>query len=191
MKKLLLSVALLASSFTLLAQSSEITYGAKGGLNVSNFIGDDADDSDSKVGFNVGLFLEAPIAERLSIQPELLFSTQGAESESGDGSSEAKLSYISIPVMFKYYVTEKFNLLAGPQLSFNINSEFEALGITVDADDLGLDTSTVDFGLNFGLGYNITEKFFVEGRYNIGINDVYDDIDVKNSVFQFGLGYRF
>ena len=62
---------------------------------------------------------------------------------------------------------------------------------------------SVDFGLNFGASYDITDNLFVQARYNLGLTNVnvlnMSDIlgngfkrgNVKNSVFQISVGYKF
>ena len=55
--------------------------------------------------------------------------------------------------------------------------------------------SSIDFGLNFGLGYKLDSGLNFGARYNMGlsnINDTDDDDDtIKNGVFQISLGYFF
>ena len=70
MKKLFLGAAIAMSSLTFAQQ-----FGVKAGMNVSSVNSDaDLDDEGSKIGFNAGVFMNAPIAENFSVQPELLFS---------------------------------------------------------------------------------------------------------------------
>ena len=70
--------------------------------------------------------------------------------------------------------------------------ESESDSETTDVKDF---TKGVDFGLNFGLGYNITESLSAGVRYNLGLSDI-NDIEGytgknQNSVFQVSLGYKF
>lgn len=87
MKKIVLSVmAVLTFGFVNAQEKSKnndaqkVSVGAKVGLNLANIIGDDAGNTNIYVGFNAGLFFEIPVTEKLSIQPELLYSTQGSKS---------------------------------------------------------------------------------------------------------------
>ena len=86
MKKVLLSaVAVMVFGFMSAQEevksTSDVKFGAKGGVNFANLVGDDAGDATMFVGFNVGLFVEIPITDKLTIQPELLYSAQGSKSE--------------------------------------------------------------------------------------------------------------
>jgi outer membrane immunogenic protein len=66
-----------------------VKFGTKVGLNLSNFIGD-LDDSDFKIGFNLGAFAEISLKHKLTFQPELLLSTKGASSDESFGSETFK-----------------------------------------------------------------------------------------------------
>ena len=205
MKKIILTaVAVFAFGFTY-AQKAE--FGIKGGLNIANqnFSGDGAPSPSSLIGFHVGGFVEIKIADKFSIQPELLYSTQGSkfdmivDIDGTDYNTEntIKLAYINIPVMFKYYATEKFSLEAGPQIGFLVDSKLEVnvLGQSVTQDGKDLFES-VDFGLNLGAGYDITKNISVGVRYNLGLANVAKTEDgsndtIKNSVFSLSVGYKF
>jgi hypothetical protein len=133
---------------------------------------------------------EISINDKFSVQPELLFSTQGADAEVGDDTFN--LSYINLPIMAKYYATEALSIEVGPQIGFLVNAELEELGETIDIDE---NTQGIDFGLNLGLGYKLASGLNFSARYNLGLSKVFDseveDLDVNNSVFQFSVGYFF
>lgn len=98
MKKIILSaIAIMAFAFT---NAQETRFGVKGGLNLTTFAGGNYWDAKSLVGFHVGGFAEIKVIERLAIQPEVLFSTQGAKLDDLDVNS--KLNYINVPVLAKF-----------------------------------------------------------------------------------------
>jgi len=205
MKKIILTaVAIFAFGFT---NAQKAQFGIKGGMNVANqsFSGDGAPSPSSLIGFHIGGFVDIKISDKFSIQPELLYSTQGSKFNMvvSDGNTEyntentVKLAYINIPVMFKYYATEKFSLEAGPQIGFLTNSEIEVnvLGqsVTQDAKEL---FESIDFGLNLGAGYDITKNISAGIRYNFGLVNVAkteagSNDSIKNSVFSISVGYKF
>jgi hypothetical protein len=204
MKKIILSsLFVLAISFTY-AQKAE--FGIKGGLNIANqnFSGDEAPSPSSIVGFHIGGFVGIKISDKFSIQPELLYSTQGSkfseilsiEGEDYNVDATLKMAYINIPVMFKYYVAEKFNLEAGPQIGFltSCKMKVEALGQS-ETEDVKDSFESIDFGLNLGAGYDFTEKLSAGVRYNFGLSNVAkteagDNTEIKNSVFSLSVGYK-
>ena len=200
MKKIILSTLfVLAFGFTY-AQKAE--FGMKGGLNVANqnFDGDGAPSTSSLIGFHIGGFVDVKISDKFSIQPELLYSTQGTELNwlnDGVTINSFKLAYINIPVMAKYYASEKFSLEAGPQIGFLTSAKVNGTsgGTTVDVDAKRFFNST-DFGINFGAGYDFTKKISAGIRYNLGLfnigsNEFVSDGDkITNSVFSISVGYK-
>ncbi len=171
MKKILLSaIALVAFGA---ANAQEMKFGAKAGANFSNFTGDL--DSDSTTSFYLGGFVDFTISEKFHVQPEVLYSMEGAK--------DAAVNFIKIPVMAKYYVAETFNIQAGPYIGFKAGA------------DSGVDDAvkSMDFGIGAGAAYDITGNLFVDARYNIGLQNISENsaIDVKTSTIQIGLGYRF
>ena len=185
--------------------SSKAKFGTKASLNLANIVGDDAGDANVFVGFSVGLFAEFDLADKLSIQPEILYSTQGSKSEGPYyiGSSiynvkaTLKLNYINVPVMFKYEVAKKLSLEAGPYVGFLVSAKLKAeisgLGSdTQDAKDLFKST---DFGLGLGMNYDFSDVIFANFRYSAGLVEIGDadgdSNNIKNSNLQFGLGFRF
>jgi len=192
MKKLLLTAVFAVLT---IASINAQEFGAKAGVNFATLNGDG--DFDGRTSFFVGGVVEFEISESFSLQPELLYSSQGAKlSESFEGfdiETIIKLDYLNIPIMAKYYVTEGFSIEAGPQVGFLLSSKAE---VKVDGDSESEDIddlSTVDFGLNFGLGYKLDSGLNFGARYNLGLSNVPDegDFDLKNGVFQIAVGYFF
>jgi len=207
MKKIILSSLLVLVFGFANAQKAE--FGIKGGLNSSNFSGDtEGVDFKPKVGFNIGAFAAIKLSEKITLQPEILFSTQGAKAENVNANVNGvnytadidfNLSYINIPVMFKYYVADKFNFEVGPQIGFLTSAEtstkLEGFNQTVDQDAKNYFES-VDFGCNLGAGYDFTNNISAGIRYNIGLSNILkteagDNSKSQNSVFSLSVGYKF
>lgn len=214
MKKLFIITAIVLFGFTNV-NAQDINFGAKAGVNFASISGDDTDDLDGRTSFHVGIVAEIVISDKFSVQPELLYSSQGATSE--DSYTEVginikeegtvKLDYINLPIMAKFYVGEGFSLEAGPQIGFLMNSEFEmkftASGAGVseslsETEDLKDHLKGIDFGLNFGVGYKMENGLNFGARYNLGLSDANDDPEFfdtdssfKNSVIQAYVGFFF
>lgn len=179
------------------ANAQSTRFGAKGGLNVSNFTGYE-EDVKSLIGFHVGGFAEIKVAKKFAIQPEFLFSTQGTiiEGFNGNSNTTIKVNYLNIPVLAKYYITDAFSVEAGPQIGFLLSAKFRG-------EDIHNLYKSTDFGFNLGCGYNFTENIAVGIRYTIGLTDVNDASDeyqdypdlynasFKNSNFALSLAYKF
>lgn len=194
MKNFLLYVCICLFSFGGVQAQEFFNFGVKGGVNFATLTGDDADELDVKMktGFHLGVLAEIMISDKFGIQPEVLYSSQGAKSDMGDVDVDLKLDYIAVPVMLKYFVAPGFSLEAGPQFSFLTKSEIEAESQGDSASqDLKDDTESFDMGAAVGLGYGLPQGFLVQARYVMGFSDVYTDSDTKNSVIQLSVGWKF
>ncbi|WP_194766449.1 porin family protein [Tamlana sp. I1] len=207
MKKLVLCVAIAAFSMSFV-NAQEVKFGVKAGVNFASFSGDDVEDLDGLTGFHVGGVAEIMFSDKFSIQPEIIYSAQGAKSEESETfegetfeyKSKAKLDYINIPVIAKYYVTEGLSLEAGPQVGFLASAKGKD-EVTIDGDtesdteDLKEYVKGVDFGLGLGLGYKLENGLNFSARYNLGLANISDDEDsddsLKNNVIQLSVGFMF
>ncbi|WP_346881475.1 porin family protein [uncultured Algibacter sp.] len=183
--------------------AQEVKFGAKAGVNFASLNGDDSGELDSRTSFHIGAVAEIIISDKFSVQPELLYSGQGAKFEETfldeKFESTLKLDYLNIPIMAKYYVYEGLSVEAGPQIGFLLSAESEDKedGETETAD-VKDQISSIDFGLNFGLGYKLENGLNFAARYNLGLSNVFDDSDddsddfkQQNGVFQISVGYTF
>lgn len=169
-----------------------IKLGIKGGLNVSNLMGDVEDlDLGIRTSVHIGMLAEIIVSDKFSIQPELLYSGQGATVGSNPGFLRKKLNYITLPVMAKFPVLKGLYLETGPQVGFLISAKDK----TNDSNDKIKGIKTIDFGLNAGLNYEFKNGVFIQGRYNLGLTDTGATGDANkrasNSVIQFSLGCLF
>jgi len=110
MKKIMI-IAVVAFLSTTAVKAQTISLGAKAGVNFASLSGDDVEDLDARTSFHLGLMAEARFSDKFAIQPEILYSSQGAKVDD----MTLKLDYLTIPVMLKYYVTNEISLEAGPQ----------------------------------------------------------------------------
>ncbi|MCF0040032.1 porin family protein [Dyadobacter fanqingshengii] len=180
MKKLLLAAALLISVQSAFAQKFSI--GPKAGLNISNYTGGDIE-SDALVGYHLGGIINYGFGKVFSLQPEVLFSTQGAKVNNAGNKSDFKISYVTVPVMFKFKTNGGFYVEFGPQAGFRTSTDIPDQTINNFAKNL-------DLGAAAGIGYHSPIGLGVGVRYVAGLSKVGDftgqdiDPDFKNSVIQ-------
>lgn len=184
MKKLLLLLTVVTASFAVKAQ--KVNLGAKSGLNISSLSNvNPGGKSSSRTSFHVGGVVEIGFSNQFSLQPELVYSMQGAKWRNANIQYVGQLGYLQIPVIAKYYVIENLSLEAGPQLGFNLNANVKAVNEATGASitqDQSSNISSIDFGLNFGF------------RYHLGLTDVLKSNTgdaIKNGVIQISAGYFF
>ena len=180
MKKLLFSLVLFCVAQVSFAQKFSI--GPKAGINISNYTGGDIE-SDALVGYHLGGILSYGFGDVFSIQPEVLFSTQGAKVQNNGSKSDFKISYITIPVMLKFKTSGGFYVEFGPQVGFRSSSDLGDQTINNFAKNL-------DLAAGAGLGYQSPIGLGVGLRYIAGLTKVGDfsgqnfNPDFKNSVIQ-------
>jgi len=182
MKKLCIAVIAIFFAGSINAQS--LKFGAKAGMNVATINGGELN-VDSRIGFHVGVVSEIEINNKFSIQPELMYSSQGAEEDI----VLLKLDYLLLPILAKYYITNGFSIEAGPQFSFLVHDEIELDNGNQSVFDT--DSENFDLSASFGLGYQLKSSLFFQVRYNIGITPIEENPDVFNGVFQLSAGYQF
>lgn len=175
----------------------EPSFGVKGGVNFANVTGDDFGDQESRTSFHVGVLAEFPLAEIFSLQVEALYSGQGFRTNipgglfGGDDRVEYHLDYINVPVLAKVYLIEGLSLEVGPQFGFKVNEKID-FDPTSDDGDWGMgEAKDFDFGIAAGVSFSTQMGLFATGRYVMGVTEVVDNMDAKNSVFQIGIGYKF
>lgn len=76
MKKQLLSLCIVLGTMTFAQSTDGPRFGVKAGGNVSSIT---ASDSKSKFGFYAGALVNIPISDAFNIQPEVVYSLQGAK----------------------------------------------------------------------------------------------------------------
>lgn len=206
MKKVILCGAIALFGF-LSANAQEVKFGVKAGVNLAT-IGGDVEDADGRTSFHVGGVAEIMISNKFSVQPELLYSAQGLQSEYTEtffGSDvkfeeKLKLDYINLPIMAKYYVAEGLSIEAGPQVGFLISAESEIEASSEgDSENQTQDVKdgfkSIDFAAGIGLGYKLDSGLNFSARYTLGLaniaEDAGDDFSIQNNVLQVSLGYMF
>ncbi|MDC7999792.1 porin family protein [Aequorivita todarodis] len=208
MKKLCFITAITIMSITAM-KAQEVRIGAKGGLNLATFSGD-VENADNRTAFHLGGLVEIPFSERFSIQPEILYSAQGAKYDDAGSfggvpynyTVTTKLDYIQVPVMAKVYLVEGLALEAGPQVAFLVNDKYEYDGDLGPFEGSGEgdldenDLSTIDVSLGAGASYRLPMGLFLGARYNFGLSNVNDaadkdDYKIHNNVLQLSVGYSF
>lgn len=192
----MLFVAVVLMAFTVNAQ--DVNFGLKAGANFATITGDDTDDLSTRTSFHVGALAEIGISDTFSIQPEVLYSSQGAEYEDSDGyDGKFKLDYLNIPVLAKVTVAEGLSVEAGPQIGFLLSAKDEYDDGAGDSGEEDIDEfiKGTDFGAAVGLTYGLANGINFGARYTFGISDINDvsesTSEIRNGVFMISVGYLF
>jgi hypothetical protein len=179
-------ILLLPFVLGVMISNAQLKLGAKGGVNVSNFTGLDNVEKDPLVGFHAGL-VSRFILNHLVLQPELLYSVQGAKiTETGGTKTDYKVDYINVPIMLQWAFGGSFYAELGPQAGFRVSDNLPN----------NVNAKSTDWAGAIGAGFLKREGGIGLGaRYTMGFTKVAEvdtgGDDFKNGVFQVSLFYFF
>lgn len=183
------AIIILLASASLHAQN--VNIGIKGGLNLYTISSESDINYDMKAGFHAGLVGHIHFTKHFALQPELLYSTEGAKYSFLNIPYTLNLNYVNVPVMFQYMFNNGFRLEAGPQVGFLVSAKSETNNTKTDVKN---NFKKVDFALVTGIGYvHAPSGWGADARFNFGMGNINDNSSVKymNQGFQFGLFYLF
>jgi hypothetical protein len=188
MKKVLMVGASLCFIIAVSAQHPH--WGIKGGINLANIDVQNGTNPDWKAGIHLGGLAHIHLSEHFALQPELMYSNQGAERTSGNTENKTKLHYLNAPILLQYMTGSGFRLQTGPQVGVLMSAKSKVNDTETTADD---SFKTPDFAWSFGASYVTMKGLGFDARYNHGISNINDAAGnkYKNRVFQFGVFYQF
>lgn len=176
-------LALGATALTAQAQGAK-QFGILAGVGFANMStsGDfDGLEMGTRTGFVGGLYFSLPVAARMAIEPEVLYTMKGTKFEDIDPTVDLNNDYIEIPILFKYNFNDAGGpyLLAGPSVGFSISCNLTDGTDEADCEDVFGSTATT-FGGVLGLGFQ-KNRFGLEGRYDFDFGDAFEDVEAKNN----------
>jgi hypothetical protein len=189
MKTSLISLATMLLFFSV-SHAQSFTFCVKGGVSINKITGKTFKE-EFTYGYHVGGSATIGLSKKFAIQPEVLFNQINTDTSSQFSSiyqfnhiNNIKLSYLSIPLILNYNVSNLVALQVGPQFGVLIDQNKNLLQNGGEAFKKG------DFAMLGGVQLNIL-KFRVYGRYVIGLNNL-DNIgnkdDWKSQSIQLGVG---
>lgn len=157
----------------------------KAGINISSIAG--IEEQGSLTGYHVGVGGVKELSSRLGINHELIFSQQGTRIN-----DDNKLIYyfLNAPILLNMQPGKRFSFNVGPQVGMVLKVVAKGERKT----DLTAVTSAIDISACLGIGYRITDRFFAETRFNVGLTDLARTDEPRmytNAVFQGSVGYYF
>ncbi|WP_298554544.1 porin family protein [uncultured Algibacter sp.] len=149
--------------------------------------------AENSLGLQIGALYEFEVNEKVAFRPKIAFSQQGDRTKTEQTGSlsldkiDYELTYLNASLDFKFW--DEIYLITGPQIGFLLDQK-------PLSNDLGKIDSTIDFGVNLGIGFKINEFFLELGLYQ-GLSTIleYESITgnttkVKNGFAKFTLGYN-
>ena len=157
-------------------------------------------------GFAGGFYMQIPINNNISINPEILYSQKSSSFEYDyvydydinqrdyySSKSSITLSYVELNPTLSYLASYNLSLNIGPSIHYMISSkheyeqsltnrEDETTSAEILADGV-FDEQSLDIGLNAGLSYYLNENFILNTTIYSGfmkIGDALRPIDIQN-----------
>lgn len=184
------------------------------GVSISKFRFDETFDegvkNKFKPGLNLGVGIDFPINDALSIETGIGFIQKGSSiSEeyvefgiNGKYNADYQIGYIGLPLLVKLQKEIgdlKFSFFGGPSINFRVNYKEkykieyeEGLSYFVEEGESNYteELKIMDINLNIG-GLVEYENFTLGLTYLHGLTDISQGENVKNTSFLINLGYRF
>ena len=217
MKKLAIAIVAVLATVSAYAQPEAGTWSItpKIGLNASYVTGSDLKYTGgiegistvkmeplTTIGGVIGAEAGYQLNKRIGLTAGLLYSEQGFEydgsvSQVGKGElwrdkSDIYLGYINVPILANFYIVKGLAVKAGLQPGFLVSAKhnYDMIG-NKKKEDIKDGCNTVDLSIPVGVSYEFNFGLILDARYNIGVTNVYKDIDGCNSVFQLTAGWKF
>lgn len=187
--------------------SAQVNLGVKGGINLSNYYGDDLNDKSAKVGYHVGLVGDYEFAYNMAIQTGLFFTTKGAKYESNFQDYKTKqtsnANYLQIPVHFAYKLDvmpgTRIVFHAGPYLAYGVGGKAKFHTGVGDSFEISSKTFDKDYGFkrfDSGLGLGVGAEFgqiILDLGWDMGLVNIsrVSDGKVKTQNAYLSVGYKF
>ena len=203
--RFMLVVAMLAM---VTVASAQMNLGVKGGVNMSNFYGDELDDNNVKIGFHVGLAADIDFAYNSAIQTGLYFTTKGSKYSTSFGEVSGDLTvnpmYLQLPVHYAYKIDvspgTRVVLHAGPYAAYGVGGKSK---FSASVGDMSGEEESNVFGddgflkrFDAGLGLGVGAEFgplLLDLGWDMGLVNIVDSSegDLKNQNAYLSVGYKF
>lgn len=186
MKLLFISGALLLAGFAHAQHNSNVHFGLKGGLNITNLASSPDVNYETKAGFYAGGLTHIHLNKSWALQPEIMYSAQGAQTND----TKVRLNYVNVPLQLQYMFDKGFRIQTGPQLGVLASATVKQGDNKTDVKE---SFKTAEFGWTIGASYVGDAGLGIDGRYNHGITRINenDGTNLYNRGFQVGLFYVF
>ncbi|GJM34908.1 MAG: hypothetical protein DHS20C18_39090 [Saprospiraceae bacterium] len=187
MKKQLLFALFVCFGLSLQAQS--FSAGLKAGRQYSNYT--KIKDSKGTILYHAGVHGTYSLTDRFALQTEVLLSRQGQNAK--DKSTKERAMYLNVPVLAKYQVLPRLNVLAGGQIGFLMRAKLlpgeKENGI--DKVDLKHKYESTTLAGVVGVEYQLSDRWSFDARYNLGFGPFHKQLkDSRQNVFQVSAAYR-
>src|SRR5262249_14443061 len=124
----------LATGPCIIASAQGPLFGLKAGVNMSNLHVDDADNENSRIGFNAGFFGRTNPDDPIGLQAEILYSTKGSHNTYHgffglvDQDVDFNLNYLEVPLMLSFRLAPVIEIQAGGYAAYLLSAKVSTSG---------------------------------------------------------------
>ena len=201
MKKILVTGLLSIGLFFHL--SAQTTFSVQGGVNLMKLkttVSGLSLTFNSEASLNAGLIADFEGSGTFNVRSGLLYNSY-ASSVSMDGDKNTQyVNYLSIPLLGRLKLSDKFYGFAGPQFSYlmSAKSKFK----NGDSEDTKNELESINFSGLFGAEYQFSEKLRLGISYTAGLSRVNKETEMNEGLdigstkarfngFNFNIGFSF
>ena len=167
--------------------------------------------SEYMVGIKGGFFIDIRLTKKWFLSNLITYSQLGGDAEKnltfnndtlrtyGRENNTYRIDYAVLNPQFEYRMTEKFALCIGPSIGYIMNNNIE---ITRQEEEVEYykfsgeinEINVIDFGIDFGMAANLTEKVDVTCKMYLGLEGIEnqeDGYNISNKAMSLSIGYTF
>jgi opacity protein-like surface antigen len=141
--------------------------------------------TDVVVGFGAGALLGFNFSNHVGVQGELIYSSIIQKADSKNNGTKVNLRYVNVPLLLSLNTGKNkminLNIVAGPQLGFNVGSSLSTSGSeNVNDPQPVLSVKKSDFGFAYGAGVDFGLNSARSIRLSLGYRGVAGLLDVSD-----------
>ena len=204
---LILATGLFAFSATAQTQDTrdQLKFGLKAGANLANVWDENDQDfqADHKLGFAGGAYLSIPLGTFIGIQPNVIYSQKGYQSDGrflGQSYTVTRTSnFLDVPILFELKPSPFVTIVAGPQYSYLMSQEDKVISDNFSASEYeefendNIRKNTMGFLVGMDIHANqfvISPRAGWDFQHNKG-DGTSEDPRYKNQWVQLTVGFEF
>ena len=207
--RVLCAVLAAAPCLTLHGQSSTPLpprrLGITAGINSATVGGGDVGDASRRTGLIVGASMVAPVSANVAIEPQVLFTSKGANFDDSSGGGSFTMNYVQVPLLIRVSAGGSGRArpfaFAGPAIALKASCDLEGIeggvSTSISCDQLegdGLKFKSVDYGVIVGVGlaFDVSGRTFSVGaRYDHSLAEIDDQSGIKHRVISLMATFEF